>query len=249
MALDAALADFVARGGPEEQVPRVVGAVIDQGLYVPVREDGDPVLVQQAGDGVPALPGFGSGPDCAVHLPTAAGTVYCDALRLAELIREYGAARLVLFGPDGSTVLLPVETLFEAMAGRGVRGAGQRLRLSRSTHPLARALRSAAARRVRDFPEIHGVWISRARWLDTGAEHLLVHLAVDADPPGSTGHPFLQALLSEPAVTAADDGPMVSALAFDRTTHAGQLADLDRMGLDTIRVDRATGRVEVLPPE
>ncbi|MGW2399543.1 hypothetical protein ACWCYY_23570 [Kitasatospora sp. NPDC001664] len=245
MTLDAALADFIARGGPEELVPQVLGAVIDQGLYVPVREDGGVLLVQRSGDGVPALPGFTAEPDCAAHLPHAAGTVYCDALRLLELIREHGAARLVLFGPDGATVLLPVEALFEAMAGRGVRGAGQRLRLTWSTHPLAVALRDAAAARVRDFPEIHCVWVSHARWLDTGAEHLLVHLAVDADPPGNAGHPLMQALLTE-ELLIGDGDPMVSALALNRTTHADQIAELERMGLDTVRVDHATGRVEVV---
>jgi hypothetical protein len=48
----------------------------------------------------------------------------------------------------------------------------------------------------------------------SGAEYLMLHLAVDADPPGGAGHPFVQALLTEELVLG-DGDPMISALALD----------------------------------
>ena len=54
---------------------------------------------------------------------------------------------------------------------RGIAGAGQELQLRPSTHPVAVALRTALARRLPEFPAVQSVWVSHARWLDTGAEH------------------------------------------------------------------------------
>ncbi|MFD9126944.1 hypothetical protein [Kitasatospora sp. NPDC059571] len=248
MTLDAALADLQGGTGSATGMKRMLAALIDQGVFVPVHHDGSLFLLHRRDDGSPTLPGCVSEACCAEHLPDAAGTVYCDAIRLMDIVRETGAERLLLFASDGSSIAVPAALLFRAMAERGMRGDGQRLKLTWSTHPLAVALRDAAFRRLREFPDIHCVWISHARWLDSAGEHLMVHLAVDEELPSPASQRFLQTLLTE-EVTPGEGDPMVSALALNRTTHASDIAGLDRMGLDTVRIDHATGRIELISRE
>ncbi|MEV6732554.1 MULTISPECIES: hypothetical protein [unclassified Streptomyces] len=245
MILDAALADLIGQGSSESGTERVLAALIDHGVFVPVHDDGSPYLLRHGADGAPALPGCVSEACCTEHLPNAAGTVRCDVIRLMDIARETGAEQLLLFASDGASVVVPFPALFGAMARRGLRGDGQRLRLTWSTHPLAVALRDAAFRRLREFPDIHCVWVSHARWLDTGSENLMVHMAVDEELPSAASQRFMQTLLND-GVTVGGDDPMVSALALHRVTHAAQIADLDRMRLDTIRIDHSTGRIELI---
>ncbi|MEV0413571.1 hypothetical protein AB0I68_22875 [Streptomyces sp. NPDC050448] len=248
MILDAALADLKGQGISEAGVERVLAALIDQGVFVPVLADGSPYFLRHNADGGPALVGCVSEAGCTEHLPDAVGGVRCDGVRLMEIARETGAGQLVLFASDGSSVGVPIPVLFGALARRGVRGDGQRMKLSWSTHPLAVALRDAAFRRLREFPDIHCVWVSHARWLDTGSEHLMVHMAVGEELPSPASQRFMQTLLTE-EVTIGGDDPMVSALALHRVTHAATISDLDRFGLDTIRIDHATGRIELISRE
>ncbi|MFB6614050.1 hypothetical protein ACFCV9_07505 [Streptomyces sp. NPDC056367] len=248
MILDAALADIQGQGISESGTERVLAALIDQGVFVPVHDDGSLYLLRNAGDSAPALPGCVSEACCAEHLPDAAGTVYCDAVRLMGIARESGVEQLLLFASDGSSFTVPFSVLFKAMAQRGMRGDGQRLRLTWSTHPLAVALRDAAFRRLQEFPDIHCVWVAHARWLDTGSENLMVYTAVDEELPSPASQRFMQTLLNE-EVTMGEDDPMVSALALHRVTHAAETANLDRMGLDTIRIDHSTGRIELISRE
>ncbi|WP_354637532.1 hypothetical protein [Kitasatospora camelliae] len=248
MILDAALTDLLRHGISESGTERVLAALIDHGAFVPVHGDGSLFLLRHKGDSSPALPACVSEACCAEHLPDAADTVYCDAMRLADIARETEAERLLLFASDGSSLAVPAAALFHAMARRGLKGDGQRLRLTSSTHPLAVALRDAVFRRLREFPEIHCVWISSARWLDTGRENLMVHMAVDEELPSPACQRLMQTLLSEEVTIGATD-PTVAALALHRVTHAAEIADLDRMALDTVRIDHATGRIEVISRE
>ncbi|WP_329380560.1 hypothetical protein OG625_15175 [Streptomyces sp. NBC_01351] len=245
MILDAALADLQGKGISETGAERVLTAVIDQGVFVPARDDGSLYLLLHAENGTPTLPACVSEACCAEHLPDAAGTVYCDAMRLMDIARQVGAEHLLLFASDGSSVAIPLPWLFDAMAQRGQQGNGQRLKLTWSTHPLAVALRDASSRRLREFPNIHCVWVSQARWLDTGSESLMVHMVVDDELPSSASQRFMQALLNE-ELTIGEEDPMISALALHQVTHAADIANLDRMGLDTVRIDHSTGRIEVI---
>lgn len=247
--LDAALADlFRSEGASEAAMDRVLGALIDQGAFVPVQDDGSVYLLLRDEDDVQALPACVSDACRAEHLPDAPRTVRCDAMRLMDLARETGAEQLRLFASDGASVSFPFRSLFRAMAERGQTGAGQRLKLTWSTHPLAMSLRGAAFRRLREFPAIHCVWVSHVRWLDTANEHLMVHMAVDEDLPSPSSQRFMETLLNEEVPIGGDD-PMISALALNRSTHAAEIADLDRMGLDTVRIDHSTGRIEVISRE
>ncbi|MEV7522860.1 hypothetical protein [Streptomyces sp. NPDC091371] len=245
MILDAALADLQGKGSSETGVERVLAAVIDQGVYVPVHDNGSLYLLLRTEGGAPTLPACVSEACCAEHLPDAAGSVYCDALRLMDIARQTEAEHLLLFASDGSSVALPVASLFQAMAQRGLQGNGQRLKLTWSTHPLAVALRDAAARRLREFPNIHCVWVSQARWLDTGIENLMVHMAVDDELPSQASQQFMQTLLEE-EVTMGEGDPAISALALHQVAHAAEIANVDRRGLDTIRIDHSSGRIEVI---
>ncbi|MFD7256750.1 hypothetical protein [Streptomyces sp. NPDC059874] len=249
MILDAALADLLRdQGSSETGMERVLAALIDQGVFVPVHHDGSLHHLPHRENDAPAVLACVSEACCAEHLPEAAGTVRCDAVRLMDIARETGAEQLLLFASDGASVVIPFPSLFRAMARRGQQGNGQRLKLTWSTHPLAVALRDAAFRRLREFPAIDCVWVSHVRWLDTGNEHLMVHMAVNEELPSPESQRFVETLLDEELTIGADD-PMISALALHRVTHAAQIADLDRMGLDTIRIDHSTGRIELISQE
>jgi hypothetical protein len=179
--VNAALADILDRQAAETEAEQLLAALVDDGVFVPVQESGS-VLFLKGEDGAPALPGYVSEACCAEQLPEAVGAVHCDALRLVDIVEQTGVAVLVLHSSK-SWARVPVPLLQRTLRQQGRRAAGERLKLSWSTHPVAVALRDALLRRVREFPAIRTVWVSQARWLDTGAEHLMLHVAVDEPVP------------------------------------------------------------------
>ncbi|MBE8519756.1 hypothetical protein ILP97_20035 [Amycolatopsis sp. H6(2020)] len=219
----------------------LLAALADHGVHVPVAANGSVVFVRND-DGSPALPGYVSEECCTESLPSAEGAVRCDALRLLDIATQTGVEVLLLFSAGG-WARVPVPLLRRTLQQRGRDAAGERMKLSWSRHPAAVALRDAAVERIRDFPAVRTVWISQARWLDTGAEHLMVHMAVDEELPSSSADQLMAAILT------GENRPQVGLLALNTSTHAETIAELDRMGLDTVRADHTTGRVDVLSRE
>jgi len=219
----------------------LLGALADHGVYIPVAANGSAVFLQNE-DGSPALPGYVSEECRAARLPAADGAVHCDALRLLDIVAQTGVEVLALFSADG-WARVPVPLLRRTLQQRGRDAGGERMKLTWSQHPAAVALRDAAVERIREFPAVRTVWVSQARWLDTGIEHLMVHMAVDEELPSPSADRLMAAMLP------AGDRPQVGLLALNTSTHAATIAELDRMALDTVRADRTTGRVDVLSRE
>jgi hypothetical protein len=175
-------------------------------------------------------------------LPSADGAVHCDVLRLLDIATQTGVEVLLLFSAGG-WARVPVPLLRRTLQERGRDAAGERMKLSWSRHPAAVALRDVAVERIREFPAVRTVWVSQARWLDTGVEHLMVHMAVDEELPSSSADRLMEAILT------GEGRPQVGLLALNTSAHAETIAELDGMGLDTVRADHATGRVHVLSRE
>ncbi|MEU5595152.1 hypothetical protein [Streptomyces sp. NPDC020298] len=246
MTANVTLADILDRDAAGTEAERLLAALVDHGVFVPVRENGS-VLFLRGEDGTPALPGYTSEACCAERLPEAAAAIHCDALRLLDIVERTGATALVLHSGQG-WARVPAPLLHRTLRGRGRRAAGERLVLTWSTAPVAVALRDALARRVREFPAVRTAWVSQARWADTGVEHLMLHIAVDEQLPSASAQRLMETLLAGEVVLGEDD-PKVGMLALNTVTHAASIAELESMGLDTVRCDHATGRVEVVSRE
>ncbi|MEU0536227.1 hypothetical protein [Amycolatopsis tolypomycina] len=219
----------------------MLAALADHGVYVPVAANGSVVFLQNE-DGSPALPGYVSEECRADLLPAADGTVRCDVLQLLDIATQTEVEVLVLFSAGG-WARVPVALLRRTLRQRGRDAGGERMKLTWSRHPAAVALRDAAVERIREFPAVRTVWVSQARWLDSGIEHLMVHMAVDEELPSPSADRLMAAMLP------AGDRPQAGLLALNTSTHAATIAELDRMGLDTVRADHATGRVDVVSRE
>ncbi|RKE17683.1 hypothetical protein [Streptomyces sp. TLI_171] len=212
------------------------------GLLVPVTADGR-VVFAQADDGAVVLPGFVSEPCCRGVLPTADGVAHCDPPKLLDILEQTGTSLMAVRSEQG-------QALFERQTMRdwARRRPGTPMVLNWSTDPLALALRDALLRRIREFPAVRTVWISKARWPDNGEEVMMLHVAVDEALPSATPDRLMSTLLRE-EVRLGDDHPRVAMLPLNTTVHADTIAGLDRMGLDTVRHDARTGRVEVVSRE
>ncbi|WP_424857753.1 hypothetical protein [Streptomyces sp. SAI-170] len=122
------------------------------------------------------------------------------------------------------------------------------MNLEWSTDPVAVALRDALARRIREFPAVRSVWVAQVRWRASGEEHLMLHVAVDEALPSASADRLMQTLLGE-EVKLGRSGPKIGMLALNTTTHAETITQLDRRGLDTVRHDVESGRVQVISRE
>ncbi|MFF7751218.1 hypothetical protein ACFZCP_18590 [Streptomyces sp. NPDC007971] len=247
MTINGALADILDRGAAAAESEQLLAALADHGVYVPVQGNGSVLFLQNSEDGAPVLPGYVSEECCAEQLPEAVGAVHCDALRLLDISQQTGVGLLALHSAT-NWARVPLPLLSQTLRERGQQVGGQQLRLTWSTHPVAVALRDALVGRVRRFPAVRTVWVSQARRMDTGFEHLMLHVAVDEPLPSASAHRLMETLLAEDVVLP-DGAPQVGLLALNTTTHAATIAELERMGLDTVRSDAATGRVEVVSRE
>ncbi|MEV0136290.1 hypothetical protein AB0H83_48660 [Dactylosporangium sp. NPDC050688] len=192
------------------------------------------------------LPGYTSEDSCERWLPDAAGSMLCDALRLLDISQHTGVGTLVVFAVQ-EWAKVPLPLVAATLRGRGMRTQGeQTLRLTRSTHPVAVALRGAFAARVLVHPQVRTVWISHARWVASGNEHLMVHMAVD-EGARSAAQALLEAVLAND-VPLGPESPHV-ALQMLEPHEADQAAELDGLALDTVRADHAAGRVHIVSRE
>lgn len=231
MHLNAALADILDRQTADTDDELLLAALVDHGVFVPVQPNGAVLFVEDS-DGGPALPGFVSEACCAEKLGQHVRSVHCDALRLVDITQQTGVGMLALHS-HGGWARVPAPLLIRTLRERGVKGAGQQIQLRRTTHPTAVALGDALRRRLGEFPAIQAVWVSQARWPDTGLEHLMLHIAVDEPLPSASAQRLMEVLLAE-EVVLRDQDPQVSSLALNISTHADSIEELAYMGLEAI---------------
>ncbi|AZP22265.1 hypothetical protein EJC51_42980 [Streptomyces aquilus] len=238
------LADLLDRRseGHEPAPEAVLSALFEGGVFVPVTETGSVVFLPYD-DQPPTLLGFTDAGLGAQLLPTAAGMVHCDATRLRDILEKTGVAVLGVRSGNGQAIFPE-----QALRDWATHGPGAEMELSRSTDPVAVALRDALARRIREFPAVRSVWVAHVRWRVGGEEHLLLHVAVDEELPSAAADRLMQVLLGE-EVRLGQEHPKVGMLALHTTTHADAIAHLDRLGLDTVRQDAASGQVRVTSRE
>ena len=246
MTVNTALADVLDRQAAGTEPDALLAALVDHGVHVPVDEDGNVVFLRDE-SGAPALPGYVSDACRARRLPESNASVHCDVLRLVDVSGQTGVPTLLLFAESG-WARVPMALVLQALRRRGRQGQGERLKLTWTTRPLAVALRGVLSERVREHPAVRTVWISQARWLDTGMEQLMLHLEVDEPLPSDSAQQLVEAALAQLGDQALSD-PGLGVIALHTAEHAATVAELERMGLDTIRFDRATGRVTIVSRE
>jgi len=227
-----ALADILDRQAAETESEQLLAALVDGGVFVPTDGEGS-VLFLQGEHGEPMLPGYVSEECCTELLPQAAASVHCDWLRTADILKQTGVAVMAVYSRDG-WARVPAQLVFDTMRHRGRQAAGERMKLTRTTHPVAVALREAVQRRLPEFPAIKTVWVSRARWLDTGNENLMLHVAVDEPLPSTSANAMMELLMNED-VPLTEEDPRIGMLALNTTDHADTIAELDVMDVDTVR--------------
>jgi hypothetical protein len=239
------LAAIVDGGRGSEEADALLAAIVDGGVYVPVDDQGS-VMFLGVDDSGPVLPGYVDDTGCGRWLPAAASAVRCDALRLLDIAEHTGVARLAVFGTE-RWVTLPIGLIVRTLRDRGIHTRGeQTVNLRRSTHPVAVALRGAVAARVLSFPAVRTVWIAHARFVESGHEQVMVHMAVDPPEPAAA-KALLDAIVGTD-VTLGPDDPSV-ALRVLLPHEADTITAIDRMGLDTVRADHAAARVTVVSQE
>ncbi|MGA5822877.1 hypothetical protein ACPC54_34070 [Kitasatospora sp. NPDC094028] len=238
------LADLLDRWteGHEPGPEAVLTELFEGGVFVPVTDAGS-VVFGVDDEQSPTLLGFTDAAVGARLLPAAAGMVHCDAARLCEILEKAGVAVLAVRSGNGQAILPE-----QALRRWATFGSGAEMKLDWSADPVAVALRDALARRIREFPAVRSAWVTHVRWRVGGKEQLMLHIAVDEDLPSASAHRLMQVLLRE-EVELGPEHPEVGMLNLNTTTHADAIADLDRQGLDTVRVDAASGRVHVISRE
>ncbi|WP_433042100.1 hypothetical protein [Dactylosporangium sp. CS-033363] len=242
---NATLAAILERGRPADESDALLAALVDGGVYVPFNDEGGVVFIS-LGDSGPALPAYTSEAACDQWLPDAAGSVWCDALRLLDIAQHTGVEALAVFA-ETQWANVPMPLVGHTLRERGVRTQGaQTMRLTWSTHPVAVALRGAFAARILAYPAVRTVWIGHARWLATGNEHLMVHIAVD-EGAKLQAKELLELVLAED-VRLDQDSPNV-AMGVLEPHESDAAADLDRLALDTVRAHHDKARVEVISRE
>jgi hypothetical protein len=240
-----ALAAVLDRGRPAEEAEALLAAIVDGGVYVPIDPQGS-VMFIRVDDSGPVLPGYVSD-DCRVRwLPSSAAGVRCDALRLIDIAEQTGVPTLAVFSAV-QWAKVPFGLVARTLSERGVRTSGeQTLKLSWSTHPFALALRKAFVNRILSFPAVHTVWLAHARWVESGNEQLMVHIAVDDSAPEAAKN-LLDTILAEDVPQRSGDPTLT--LRVLRPAEADAIRRLDRMGLDTVRADHAGSRVAIISRE
>ncbi|WP_238008836.1 hypothetical protein KZZ52_44910 [Dactylosporangium sp. AC04546] len=240
-----ALAAVLERGRAADEADALLAALVDGGVYVPFDEQGSVVFIGVDDTG-PVLPGYTSEAACERWLPHAAGSLLCDVLRLLDIAEHTGVGTLAVFAAQ-EWAKVPLPLVASTLRGRGMRTQGeQTLRLTWSTHPMAVALRGAFAARILAHPQVRTVWIAHARWIVSGNEQLMVHVAVDEEARPA-GKALLEAVLAE-EVPLGPESPSL-ALRVLEPHEAHHAAELDGLGLDTIRADHAAGQVHVVSHE
>ncbi|QKW18416.1 hypothetical protein HUT16_04435 [Kitasatospora sp. NA04385] len=222
------LAQLLDRFGGQEPDPMdLFVALFDGGLFVPLSAPGV-VITGRDPEGGRVVLGFAD-PLPGRDVPGAVGVAHHDAAQLTALLEGTGAVWLVLRSRQGEWKL--PRALLDAWARDF---PGERLLLEPPTGPDARALREALARRMGGFPAVRTAWLSRARWPDSPDPQLLLHVAVDEDPPGPVANHLLQALLREEPLRHLAY-PRVAVVPLHPVAHADTIADLERRNLPPVR--------------
>ncbi|MFJ7911820.1 hypothetical protein [Kitasatospora sp. NPDC096204] len=238
------LADLLDRraDGHEPAPEAVLAALFEGGVFVPVTDTGSVMFLPDP-EQPPTLLGFTDAALGMRLLAEAAGMVHCDAARLRDILEKTGVAVLGVRSGQGQAIFAE-----QVLRDRAAYGPGAEMTLAWSTDPVAVALRDALVRRIHEFPAVRSVWVAQARWRATGEEHLVLHVAVDEDLPSASADRLARVLLDE-EVKPTPTHPNVGMIALNSTTHADAIARLDRQGLDTVRHDAESGRVEVISRE
>ncbi|WP_331767015.1 hypothetical protein [Embleya sp. NBC_00896] len=245
--LNAKLADILDRGAEDTEEAELLAAIVDFGVFVPVDDEGAVILVGADGGAV-AIAGAVSSECLRERMPEAADAVHCDAVRLLDIARETPFETLTVYSTAGRAEV-PLATVAETLRVRGtISQSDQSYTLTWSTHPLAVALRDAIGERLPEFPEIRTVWIAQARWAETGMTGLMLHVVVDEDAPSGVGSQLMETLLAAD-VTLAEDDPGVGVRVLDPVAEADTIAELDALGLDTVRADPTDGQVTIVSRE
>ncbi|WP_157845619.1 hypothetical protein [Kitasatospora phosalacinea] len=231
-----------AADGHESASQAVLTALFKGGAFVPVTDTGSVVFIP-GDEQQPTLLGFTDAGLGTQLLPAAAGMVHCDAARLRDILEKTGVAALVVRSGNGQAIF--PEPVLRDWA---TYGSGAEMRLDWSTDPVAVALRDALARRIREFPAVRSAWVAQVRWQTSGEEDLMLHVAVDEDLPSASADRLMQILLRE-EVDPGLGHSKIGMLALNTTTHAETIAELDRRGLDTVRHDPESGRIQVISRE
>jgi hypothetical protein len=225
--------------GHEPAPEALLTALSASGVFIPVTSAGT-VLFLPDNEQPPTLLGFTDAALGTRLLPGAAGMVHCDMARLRDILAQTGVGLLGVRSGSGQAIF-PAHVLRDWASY----GPGAELLLERSTDPMALALRDGLVRRLRGFPAVRSVWIARATWRAGGEQTLMLHIAVDEDVPSASADRLMRILLDEevrPGAAPAKTGM----IALNTTVHAGTIAHLDRLGLDTVRHDARSGEVRVI---
>ncbi|MFJ5220593.1 hypothetical protein ACIP98_38665 [Streptomyces sp. NPDC088354] len=242
-----ALADILDRRKPEEEAEQLLAALIDFGVFVPVGDNGS-VIFMKGQDEEPVLPGYVSEECCRQRRPGAVA-VHCDVTRLLDIGLHTKTEALALYSEHGWATV-PLALVAQTLRTRGMVLTTERtVRFSWSTHPMAVALRDTLRERLLDHPDVRCVWIAQVRWMDTGMEHLMLHMALaDAAWPDTSGV-LMEDVLSRIELGAETREVVVRVLRPASDADAATMRELDTMGLDTVRADHAARRVEVISRE
>ncbi|MEU4093720.1 hypothetical protein [Streptomyces sp. NPDC026673] len=244
-----ALADILDHREPDRDSERLLAALVDFGVFVPVKDDGSVLFIGWEGDTGPVLPGYVSEECCRRNLPDAAAAVHCDIMRLLDIVHHTKVDTLAVFSEQGSAKL-PFALVAHTLRVRGMRTTEERtVRFTWSTHPTAVALRDAIRLRLLDFPGVRCVWIAQARWTDTGMEQLLLQIALTDTGTPDAARRLIDAVLSGTHLGDGDRELSVRVLSPASEEDMAAMRELDTFGLDTVRADHAARRVEVISRE
>ncbi|HEY3873536.1 MAG TPA: hypothetical protein VGM10_34585 [Actinocrinis sp.] len=237
------LAEILNRDEAVHQGDRLLAAIVDFGVFVPVGE-ADKVVFVKGSDGSPLLPGYTSAEVCAQAIPQSQ-PVLCDGARIQDIARQTGVEKLMVATAD-HWAAVPTAMIMQVLHNRGMQTAReQSVRLTRSAHPLAIALRDAMRRRILEFPGVEAIWIADAHWQETGLTNLMLHVALTAGTDPAQPTRMLGAIF-EHDVKVPGDAPQVSIRTLDPKADAQFIARLMRMGLDLVNANHKTGKVGIV---
>ena len=242
-----ALAEILNRDEAVHQGDRLLAAIVDFGVFVPV-DEAHSVIFLQGTDGSPLLPGYASAAACTQALPQAQ-PVLCDGARIQDIARQTGVEKLMVAASSDHWATVPVQLLLRVLGERGMQTAReQSVKLTRSAHPLAITLRGAMTRRILEFPGVEAIWIADAHWQETGLDNLLLHVALTPGTDPAQPARMLNSIF-EHDLKVPGDAPQLSIRTLDPTADAQFIAQLMRMGLDLVNANHKTGKVGVVSVE